>query len=67
MDRGHPGGFDGPRGGYRQGNNGLRGGSGYGIIIGYYGGHPYYCRNHRHWRWSNRMQRYVYSNRGGWC
>jgi hypothetical protein len=39
-------------------------GFGLGIVIGTYGGRPFYCRNHRHWRWNYRLQRYVYAPRG---
>lgn len=55
-----------------------RGGEGYrnyrggrhpewGGVLGYYGGYPWYCRQHRHWRWSVRRQAYVYSIRSGYC
>ena len=60
-------------GGYNRGGNYGHGygygGAGFalGAILGYYGGHPYYCRHHRHWRWSNRLQTYVYYNNGGYC
>ena len=64
-------GFQGGRGGDHDGFGHDHGGGGggflLGAILGYYGGHPYYCRNHRHWRWSNHQQRYVYYTRGGAC
>jgi hypothetical protein len=69
---GGPGGYGyrgGPRGGYGyRGNNAgaLIGGLALGAALGYYAGRPYYCRNHRHWRWSAYYQRYVYYN-GGYC
>jgi hypothetical protein len=34
-----------------------------GAVLGNYAGHPYYCRGHHHWRWSNRRQEYVYDYR----
>ncbi len=61
---GHGGGYGG--GGY--GGGGYGGvGFGLGAILGYYAGRPYYCRHHRHWRWSNHQQRYVYYNGYGAC
>jgi hypothetical protein len=63
-----PGGFRaGP--GFRGGPEGYHRGFGPGPVIGalalgaalgYYAGHPYYCRHHHHWRWSPYYQRYVY-------
>ena len=42
-------------------NNGaLIAGLALGAALGYYAGHPYYCRHHHHWRWSRYYQRYVY-------
>ena len=35
------------------------GGVALGAVLGTYAGHPYYCRDHHHWRWSNRQHRYV--------
>jgi len=64
------GGFGGERrGGYngRGNGGGFIGGLALGAILGNYAGRPYYCRNHHHWRWSNRQQRYVYYYRGGYC
>ena len=62
---GHGGGGGGGRG-YRGGGGGA-GAVGAGIllgaVLGTYGGHPYYCREHHHWRWSNRRQAYVYDYR----
>lgn len=62
---GHGGGGGGGRG-YRGGGGGA-GAFGAGIllgaVLGTYGGHPYYCREHHHWRWSNRRQAYVYDYR----
>ncbi len=58
-------------GGGGRGDQGFRGGGAggfaFGAMLGYYGGRPYYCRNHRHWRWSHRLQRYVYSTRSAYC
>ena len=34
-----------------------------GAALGSYGGRPYYCRHHHHWRWSHRLGRYVYDYR----
>ena len=67
------GGYHGGGGGYHGG--GYHHGGGYGAggallagiavgsALGYYGGHPYYCRDHHHWRWSHRLGRYVYDYR----
>lgn len=63
-DRGR-GGYGGDRG--RGGYGGGGAGFGMGVMLGYYAGHPYYCRHHRHWRWSNRRQAYVYVYRNGSC
>jgi len=72
------GGFrGGGGGGYRGGGGGYRGGGGYGAgaligglalgtALGYYAGRPYYCRHHRHWRWSPYYHRYSYYD-GGYC
>jgi hypothetical protein len=65
---GYPGGY-GYRGGrgYRGNDAGaLIGGLALGAALGYYAGRPYYCRNHRHWRWNPYYHRYVYYN-GGYC
>jgi hypothetical protein len=66
----HHGGYGYNRGynrGYRGNPAGaILGGLALGAALGYYAGHPYYCRNHRHWRWSSYYQRYVYYN-GGYC
>jgi len=69
---GHGGGgnhaHDGHSGGGDRGGRGYRGGHPeWGGALGYYAGYPWYCREHRHWRWSNRRQAYVYSTRGGYC
>jgi hypothetical protein len=63
------GGGHGGGGGYR-GHGGGGGGIGafgagivLGAVLGNYAGHPYYCRGHHHWRWSNRRQEYVYDYR----
>jgi len=59
------GGRDGGRdGGAAAG--GLVAGLALGAALGNYGGHPYYCREHRHWRWNARYRRYAYYN-GGRC
>jgi opacity protein-like surface antigen len=39
----------------------------WGVVLGYDGSYPHYCRNHRHWRWNARRHAYVYSYRGGYC
>jgi len=64
-------------GGYYRGGGGYgyRGGGGGGLVaglalgaaLGYYAGHPYYCRDHRHWRWNPYYGRYVYYYGGGYC
>jgi hypothetical protein len=66
--RGYHGGY-----GYRDGRGyrgnpagAILGGLALGAALGYYSGHPYYCRNHRHWRWNPYYHRYVYYN-GGYC
>jgi hypothetical protein len=67
--RGFNSGYRGYHGGYGDrgyGAGALIGGLALGAALGYYSGHPYYCRNHRHWRWSPYYQRYVYYN-GGYC
>ena len=44
------------------------GGIALGAALGSYAGHPYYCRDHHHWRWSNRQHRYVsVTSRGHSC
>ena len=44
------------------------GGLALGAALGSYAGHPYYCRNHHHWRWSARLHRYVsVASRGHRC
>jgi len=60
------GGYRGGRGGGGFGAGALIGGLALGAALGSYAGHPYYCRNHRHWRWSPYYRRYVYYN-GGYC
>ena len=45
------------------GGDALLAGVALGAALGYYGGHPYYCRHHHHWRWSYRLGRYVYDYR----
>ncbi len=66
---GHGGGgqMHGYRGGhgYGGGYGGAR--AGWGRGFGYYAGYPWYCREHRHWRWSRRLQTYVYWTGGGYC
>ncbi len=66
---GYGGGYRGGSYGYRHGyrNDGLVHGIMLGAAIGSYGGRPYYCRHHRHWRWNRRWHRYVYFPRGGYC
>jgi len=80
---GHAGGHSaggyrgGGGGGYYRGGGGYgyRGGGGGGLVaglalgaaLGYYAGHPYYCRDHRHWRWNPYYGRYVYYYGGGYC
>jgi hypothetical protein len=67
-DNGYHGGYNrGYNRGYRGNPAGaILGGLALGAALGYYAGHPYYCRNHRHWRWSPYYHRYVYYN-GGYC
>jgi hypothetical protein len=45
----------------------LIGGLALGVALGTYGGRPYYCRHHHHWRWSHRRHAYVYDYNGGYC
>jgi hypothetical protein len=67
---GYGGGYHGGGGyggGYRDGGDGgVLAGLALGAALGYYAGHPYYCREHRHWRWSRRYHHYVYYD-GGYC
>ncbi|WP_353226534.1 hypothetical protein [Novosphingobium sp.] len=65
-DRGGDRGF-GHRGFDNRGFDNRGRGFAFGVVLGTYGGRPYYCRNHRHWRWSNRQQRYVYATRRAYC
>ncbi len=48
------------------GDGGLIAGLALGAALGSYAGRPYYCRDHHHWRWSRRYNRYV-SYSGGHC
>ncbi len=66
QDRGH----DRRDGGHDRGRGeaGLIGGLALGAALGVYAGHPYYCRQHHHWRWSRRRHRYVsVTSRGHDC
>jgi hypothetical protein len=64
-DRRDGGHRDGDRG---RGDGAFIGGLALGAALGSYAGHPYYCRNHHHWRWSIRLHRYVaVTSRGHYC